>query len=804
LVARFRNLKVAQKLMLISVFFIMPDSLMLYLFITGINANIKFAQQEVKGNAYQHPLEDLLEYIPEHRLLAIQLRRDSSVAAEIAQKEKAIDAAFVRLESVDADIGRDLQFTEQGLAKRKREHFQVATVRREWDQLKKSYGQLDEAAMAEKHLHIIKDVRVMITHAGDLSNLILDPDLDSYYLMDATLLALPENQDRIAAVMARGEEVLRQPSISPADQRQLATYATFLKEADLARIHGSLQTALNEDPNFYKISPSLQSRIPEALKEYEVCLQHFIDMTERLVQPEHATVTAKGYLAAGKLARGASFNLWRVAAEELDVLLQTRIRAYEKRRAMSLMVAAAALVAALGFVTFITRSISGPLQQQAAELKSANDALQAEILERRRAEEELRHSENQLANAQTIARMGSWDWDIPTGTMNWSEENYRIHGFDSADTDVTYDAALTWIHHEDRAFSDSTFKRALTDKQPFSFEQRIVRQDGSTRILQQSGDVVLDNSGNVATIFGTAQDVTERKLSEQELERVNRELIEVSRAAGMAEVATGVLHNVGNVLNSVNVSALLISDRLGKSRATHLTSVSNLLKENADNLSYFLTRDPRGRMLPKFIQTLAERLEVEQAETLSEAERLAKNISHIKDIVATQQSYARVSGLMESLPASELVEDALGMNGAAFDRHHVEVIRDFANVPPVHVDKHKVLQILVNLIRNAKYAVSESSRAEKRITVRIAKSGKQRVKIVVADNGIGIEKKNLVRIFEHGFTTKEDGHGFGLHSAALAANEMSGSLSVRSAGRGKGATFTLDLPISEITPGQSS
>ncbi|MEO7931647.1 MAG: ATP-binding protein [Chthoniobacterales bacterium] len=800
----FRNLKVAQKLALISIFFVMPDSVMLYLFITGINANIEFARQEEKGNEYQRPLEDLLEFIPQHRQLVTQSIRGESVAAELTQKEAEIESAFDRLQEIDSRIGTDLQFTPEGLAKRKREHYKAAIVRAEWTKLRQSLKDLDPAASAAQHLHLIADIRVMITHAGDLSNLILDPDLDSYYLMDATLLALPETQDRLAAVVAHGEAVLRQPSISNAEQQQLAIYATMLKEADLERIQGSVQTGLNEDANFYGISPTLQSRVPAALKQYVACNENFIKMIELLVSSGKKQVSTTSYLAAGTLARDASFNLWRITDNELDKLLEIRIHAYQHRRARSLFVAAAALVAALCFVTFITRSISGPLRKQANDLTAANDSLQAEILDRKRAEAELRHSENQLAIAQKIARVGSWDWDIHSNIMHWSEENYRIHGYATSGEKVSYDTALQLIHPDDREFSDKTFKRALKEKKPFSFEQRIIRQDGTVRILQQNGEVLLHADGKVAEVFGTAQDVTERKLSEQELERVNKELITVSREAGMAEVATGVLHNVGNVLNSVNVSAMLISERLGKSRIAHLTNVAQLLEQNSKNLGKFLTTDPRGKMLPKFINTLSERLTVEQAETLAEAERLAKNITHIKDIVAVQQNYAKVSGLLESMPASELVEDALGMNGAAFDRHHIEVVRDFADVPLVRVDKHKVLQVLVNLIRNAKYAVSEALRPEKTIKVRIVASGKSRVKIIVADNGIGIAPENLQRIFEHGFTTKEDGHGFGLHSAALAASEMGGSLSVHSAGVGKGATFTLEVPVDEETIGLPS
>ena len=792
----FKHLKVAQKLMLISIFFVMPDSVMLFLFITAINDSIHFAEMEQKGNQYQRPLEELLELIPQHGELTQRTPgAEPNLQEAIAKKAADIDAAFYELEKVNSRLGVELQFTDEGLAKRHRERYRVENLKAEWKELKSPPGSTNSAEREEKYMHLIADVRTMITHAGDTSNLILDPDLDSYYLMDATLLALPQTQDRIAAVMAHGAAVLKQSNVTFQDRQQFAIYATMLKEADLDRVTGSVETALLEDPNFYGVSPSLQANVPPALQEYKAATEVFIHLTKHFFTLEKVDVTPEEYFAAGTKARDASFNLWRIADAEVDTLLQKRIEAYQARRTRSLLVAAGALLAAICFVTFITRTISGPLRQQAADIQTVNESLKAEIAERKRAENELRHSEAQLAAAQKIASIGSWDWDIASNAMSWSDEHYRIHGLEPHGVEASFEAALQFVHPEDRARSEAQFKNALLDKKPFSFEQRIIWKNGEQRMLLQRGDVVLNANGSVATIFGTAQDITERKRAEEELERVHNELLEVSRHAGMAEVATGVLHNVGNVLNSVNVSAMLISDRLSKSRIAHLSNVSSMIQENSSDLAGFFKNNPKGQKLPGFISSLAERLGVEQADLLGEVEVLAKNIAHIKDIVAVQQCYAKVAGVVESLPPAGLVEDALQMNGAAFERHGVEVVREFANTPLVRIEKHKVLQILINVLRNAKYAVSESSRVQKRITVSVGINGNNRVKIKVADNGVGIPAENLTRIFAHGFTTKRDGHGFGLHSAALAATEMGGSLIAQSAGLDQGASFTLELPI---------
>lgn len=183
----------------------------------------------------------------------------------------------------------------------------------------------------------------------------------------------------------------------------------------------------------------------------------------------------------------------------------------------------------------------------------------------------------------------------------------------------------------------------------------------------------------------------------------------------------------------------------------------------------------------------------EQRAIVSELDSLRRNVEHIKEIVAMQQNYAMVGGVKEMINVVDLVEDGMCLNEGGLRRHGVEVGREFEPVPPMNAEKHKILQILVNLIRNAKYACGESGRPDKRMTLRVV-NGDGRVKMSVMDNGIGIPPENLTRIFNHGFTTRKNGHGFGLHSGALAAKAMGGSLTVLSGGAGQGAAFTLELP----------
>jgi PAS domain S-box-containing protein len=324
--------------------------------------------------------------------------------------------------------------------------------------------------------------------------------------------------------------------------------------------------------------------------------------------------------------------------------------------------------------------------------------------------------------------------------------------------------------------------------------ERMTVLDGSVRWNLTDKMPWRDGDGKIIGTFGVSKDITALKKAEEQLAEVHRQLLDTSRQAGMAEVATGVLHNVGNVLNSVNVSATLISDHLRQSKIGNVAKLRDLLRANEGNLAAFFTMDPRGRQLPAFLDALSSHLAGEQAELLKELDSLRKNIEHIKDIVAMQQSYAKVSGVTETVPLDDLVEDAVRMNAGALSRHDVHLVRDYQARPLVNTEKHKVLQILVNLIRNAKYACEESGRSDKRIEMRITERPGS-VAISVIDNGVGIAPENLTRIFAHGFTTRKHGHGFGLHSGALAAKELGGSLTAASEGLGCGATFTLELPV---------
>ncbi|NML45125.1 hypothetical protein HHL11_15305 [Ramlibacter sp. G-1-2-2] len=287
----------------------------------------------------------------------------------------------------------------------------------------------------------------------------------------------------------------------------------------------------------------------------------------------------------------------------------------------------------------------------------------------------------------------------------------------------------------------------------------------------------------------------ERNVLLEKLRETQDELVAAARQAGRAEIATNVLHNVGNVLNSINTSASVVAGTLRKSRLGGLGRAATMLRDQGEDAGRFLAEDDKGRMLPAYLAAATAALAEEHRDMTSEVERLVKSVEHVKDIVATQQSHAGGSHVVEAVEPAELAEEALRMQGSSLARHQVEVVRDYAPMAAVPLDRGRVLQILVNLISNAKHAMAGLAGQRARLTVRIEQPEPQRLRISVHDEGEGIPEENLTRIFSHGFTTRRDGHGFGLHSCALAAREMGAALSAASDGPGRGASFTLDLPL---------
>lgn len=418
-----------------------------------------------------------------------------------------------------------------------------------------------------------------------------------------------------------------------------------------------------------------------------------------------------------------------------------------------------------------------------------------EITERKEAESMVKDSEALYHSLVENLSVGVFRKDLDGRFLFCNTVHKKMHHRDL--TGLTVKAIMS---EEEVVATEEVDKRILRTGENYEITTDYKFQHSEKRSFVHIVKSPFRNAdGEIVGIQGMVWDVTEKHEAQEKMQHLNRELVEASRFAGMAEVATGVLHNVGNVLNSVNVSATLVSDRIRQSKVLRIHQLAAMLKAHEEDLVVFLSTDPKGRQIPKYIYELSSYLEGEHRMLLGELGQLTKYVEHIKEIVAMQQSYACTGGMTENLDPRDIAEDAIAMNLAGLDRHKVNLIRNYSDTPEVVGDKHKILQILVNLIGNAKYAVGDSTSGERKITVGIFSEGNQ-IAMAVADTGMGISSENLTKIFSHGFTTKSNGHGFGLHSGALAAKEMNGTLTVASEGPGEGAVFTLFLPASGKAP----
>ncbi len=426
------------------------------------------------------------------------------------------------------------------------------------------------------------------------------------------------------------------------------------------------------------------------------------------------------------------------------------------------------------------------------ELRMTSAQLSTQIADHRRDAESLRLLAAAVDQAKDSMLITDANLDLPGPTVVFVNQAFT---------------AMTGIESEEilgstpRVLQGPKTSRAIIERlncklragEDFSEETVNYRADGSELNIEWRVVPLRDDADEITHFVAIQRDITKRKMAEMALEATHRELLDASWQAGMAEVATNVLHNVGNVLNSVNISCSVIQEKVRKSRIGSVAKAGELLQSHTGNIAEFFDTHP-GQKLPEYLGKLAQRLAEEQTAITGELESLSANIDYIKDIVAMQQSYAGVSGVTEVIDIAELVELSLRITKETLSRHEIEVVREYGDVPPVAVQKAKVLQILVNLMSNAKYACCETSREDKQMTLRLTSDGII-ARIAVTDNGVGISPENMTRIFSHGFTTKADGHGFGLHGSVIAARQMGGDLTAHSEGSGRGATFTLMIPL---------
>jgi len=424
--------------------------------------------------------------------------------------------------------------------------------------------------------------------------------------------------------------------------------------------------------------------------------------------------------------------------------------------------------------------LASKTRQDAVRLAQVNAALQ--------------HGKNLLGLATRAAGISSWEQDIATHTTLWTEneiESLRAAGVNSQRHP---NAVRDMTHPEDRSVQCDAVRKAVAEgKDVCEFRFRVITPNLNIVHLKAHARIFCDQQGAPVRILGVSWDVTDEIMQEERRRELQMQLRDASRDAGMAEVATGVLHSVGNVLNSLGVSASLVQTRLRNSRTGNVRRIASLLAGQGEQLGTFLATDAGGRQIPAYLAQLGDALDAENKRLQTEAEAIATHVGHIRTIVAAQQANARRGGVTEAVDIAELVDNAVAIHFTATTE--ISIRREYQPMPAVTIDRHKLIQILGNLLSNARHALKDQSDGPRVLTLRIWMQERSSLVLEVEDSGTGISATTLEHLFEFGFTTKKDGHGFGLHTSAILAKEIGGDLTGHSEGPSRGARFVLRLPL---------
>lgn len=386
------------------------------------------------------------------------------------------------------------------------------------------------------------------------------------------------------------------------------------------------------------------------------------------------------------------------------------------------------------------------------ERERVEDALREQLTERKRAEEELRRSEAYLAEGQRISHTGSWGWNLATGELFWSQEHFRIFGFDPEKGKASYPMFLERIHPRDRSFVEHAIDLAVRERSEFEMDYRIVLTDGSTKYLQSLGHPVVGEHGGLTGFIGTVMDVTERKHAEGALRNAQAELAHVTRVTTMGQLVASIAHEVNQPLGAI---------------VTNGNACVRLLSSEAPNVDK--CREVIGRMI-------------------NDGVRASEVIKRIRDLLhKTTSENAEIN-------INDTIHEVIALISSDVLRNRVELKVDLeADLPRVLGDRVQLQQVILNLILNAKDAMSGEQTAQRELQITSGKDSAGGVVVSVRDTGQGFDPKNTERIFDPFFTTKPDGMGLGL-SISRTIIETHGGTLWATRNEDKGATVQFTLP----------
>ena len=426
------------------------------------------------------------------------------------------------------------------------------------------------------------------------------------------------------------------------------------------------------------------------------------------------------------------------------------------------------------------------------EIQSLNRNLEKMVDERTR---NLERSEARYNRAIEAGRVGLWDWGLKNHQLYIAPNLERMLGYAPGTNSGNLRNWLRLIHPSDRKKFLARMRRQLPRTGAvYEGEHRMYHSDGAVMWFMVRAAAIRSENGEVTHIAGSNTDITQRKLAELQLEKAQEEALVHAHAQGRAEFATTVLHNIGNVLNSVNVDSGEIRKAIRRTRIGQLQLAFDMIKEHKDNLAQFFDCDPKGRQLPDYIRQKAEVVFKEFEKMGETSEGINEKINLMRDIIDTQQTHARLKDEAALVDLAQLVEESLKIQMAFINRQGLTVIKRYQAVQPLPLPTARVIHVLINLIKNAIEAMAKTPKKDRALFIEIDETETGDTELRISDTGIGITSDEMSHMFTHGFTTKESGHGFGLHYCARALAELGGSIDVTSDGRNRGATFVLTFP----------
>jgi PAS domain S-box-containing protein len=408
--------------------------------------------------------------------------------------------------------------------------------------------------------------------------------------------------------------------------------------------------------------------------------------------------------------------------------------------------------------------LANSFNEMVAELARYRDHLEELVKERT---DELRESERSLAEAQRIAHLGNWDWNMITGDLFWSDEIYRIFGLKPQEFGANYDAFLNSVHPDDREAVQEAVNRAVAGSNAtYSIDHRVVRLDDSERFVHEQGEVIFDDTGKAIRMVGTVLDITERAWAEEALRNTQAQLAQSEKMASLGMLVAGVTHEINTPAGAVN-------------------SMHNTLMRAVRRLkSACLATDTRDASANEEANKLFE--------TIEDANRvITSGMKRVINIIDRLKSFAHLDEAeLQKVDIHKGIEDVLTIMEHDLKQKAV-MVRNFGDIPPIQCYPGQLNQVYLNLLNNAIEAIKDRGK----ITITTFQKG-EHVYIQFKDTGVGIPKEVLKTIFDPGYTTKGVGVGtaLGLPICYQIVKAHNGKILVESE-VGKGTTFTIILPM---------